>query len=123
MPSVGNRRPVLILILFLVFLCSQVPNAYSSESDANEELYEFLSSESTANAKLFEFLSNVVGLDLTKYALVPPSVVPPGFEDLSPLEFYTNLSEHFSTSVPSVNFTRNDQFGGLVEEEIPSFDF
>jgi len=110
-------------MLVLVFLLLQVPNAHSSESTANEELYEFLSSESPANAKLFDFLSNVVGLDLTKYAVVPPSVVPPGFEGLDPLEFYKKLSEHVSTQLPSSNFTRDDLFGGLVEEEVPSFDF
>ena len=123
MPLVEDRRAVLILMLVLVFLLLQVPNAYSSESTANEELYEFLSSESPANAKLFDFLSNVVGLDLTKYAVVPPSVVPPGFEGLDPLEFYKKLSEHVSTQLPSSNFTRDDLFGGLVEEEVQSFDF
>jgi len=120
---VENRRAVFILMLVFMFLLLQVPNAHSSESNANEELYEFLSSESPANAKLFDFLSNVVGLDLTKYAVVPPSVVPPGFEGLDPLEFYKKLSEHVSTQLPSSNFTRDDLFGGLVEEEVPSFDF
>lgn len=122
MPLVAHRKAALISVLVLVFLLLQVPNAHSSESNANEELYEFLSSESPANAKLFDFLSNVVGLDLTKYAVVPPSVVPPGFEGLDPLEFYKKLSEHVSTALPSSNFTRDDRFGGLVEEEVPSFD-
>ena len=122
MPLVEHRKATLISVLVLVFLLFQLPTAYSSESDANAELYEFLSSESPANAKLFDFLSNVVGLDLTKYSVVPPSVVPPGFEDLSPLEFYKKLSEYVST-LPPVNVTRVDPFGGLVEEESPSFNF
>jgi hypothetical protein len=96
-PLVGDRRAVLILMLVLVFVLLQVPNAYSSES--------------TAEDKLSEFLSSVVGLDLTKYALVPPSL-PPG------VEYPSNLSE----TLPPLNFTLDDQFGGLVEEEVLSYD-
>jgi len=118
----GDRRAFLFLTLILLLLSLYMPSAYSSETNENEELYKFLSSESPANAKLFDFLSNVVGLDLTKYSVVPPSVVPPGFEDLSPLEFYKKLSEYVST-LPPVNVTRFDPFGGLVEEEASSFDF
>jgi hypothetical protein len=121
-PLVEHRKAALFSVLVLVFFLFQLPTAYSSESDENAELYEFLSSESPANAKLFDFISNVVGLDLTKYSVTPPSVVPPGFEDLSPLEFYKKLSEYVST-LPPVNVTRFDPFGGLVEEESPSFDF
>jgi hypothetical protein len=105
-----------------VLLLLLVPHAYSSESDDKAELYEFLSSESPASAKLFDFLSDVVGLDLTKYGVVPPEVVPPGFEGLSPLEFYKKISEYAST-LPPPNFTLPDQFGGLVEEESSGFDF
>ena len=121
-PLVEHRKAALVSVLVLGFLLFQTSSAYSSESDDNAELYEFLSSESAANAKLFDFLSNVVGLDLTKYSVVPPSNVPPGFEGLSPLEFYKKLSEYVST-LPPVNVTRVDPFGGLVEEESPSFDF
>jgi hypothetical protein len=119
---VEHSKATLVSVLVLGFLLFQVSTAYSSELDDIAELYEFLSSESAANAKLFDFLSNVVGLDLTKYSVVPPSVVPPGFEGLSPLEFYKKLSEYVSTLPPS-NFTLDDPFGGLVEEESPSFDF
>ncbi|MEJ2240599.1 MAG: hypothetical protein P8Y18_00420 [Candidatus Bathyarchaeota archaeon] len=77
-----HSKATIVTVLVFGFLLFQVPTAYSSESDDNAELYEFLSSESAANAKLFDFLSNVVGLDLTKYSVVPPSVVPPGFESL-----------------------------------------
>ena len=118
---VQHRRAALVSVLVLG-LFFQVSNVYSSELDDNLELYEFLSSESTANAKFFDFLSNVVGLDLTKYSVVPPESVPPGFEGLSPLEFYKKLSEYVST-LPPVNVTRFDHFGGLVEEESPNFDF
>jgi hypothetical protein len=121
-PLVEHRKAALVLVLVLGVLLFQVSIASSSESDDNTALYEFLSSESAANAKLFDFLSNVVGLDLTKYSVVPPESVPPGFEGLSPLEFYKKLSEYVSTLRP-VNVTRVDPFGGLVEEESPSFDF
>jgi hypothetical protein len=110
------------LLMVVVVLSLQVPTAYPSEADEKAELYDFLSSESDANAKLFSFLSDVVGLDLTKYGVVPPEVVPPGFEGLSPLEFYKKSAENVS-ALPPVNFTLDDRFGGLVEEEVRSFDF
>ena len=113
---------MITLLMVIVFLSLHVSPAYPSESNDAEELYEFLSSESDANAKLFDFLSDVVGLDLTKYVVVPPSVVPPGFEGLSPLEYFKKLSENVSTQLPSLNFTLDDSFGGLVEVATPSFD-
>ncbi len=119
---VAHRKAALVSVLVIGFLLFQVFTAYSLESDDNVELYEFLSSESVANAKLFDFLSNVVGLDLTKYSVVLPDSVPPGFEGLSPLEFYKKLSEYVSTLLP-VNVTHFDHFGGLVEQESPNFDF
>ena len=122
MPLVEHRKAALFSLLVFGFLLFHVPAAYSIETDENAELYDFLSSESAANAKLFDFLSNVVGLDLTKYSVVPPSVVPPGFEGLSPLEFFKKLSEYVST-LPPVNITGIDPFGGLVEEKSPNFNF
>ena len=101
MPLVEDRRAVLILMFVLVFLLLQVPNAYSSES--------------TAEDKIADFLSSVVGLDLTKYTLVPPSL-PPG------VEYPSNLSETLPPLSSYPNFTLNDQFGGLVEEEVLSYD-
>ena len=101
----GDRRVVLFLALVFVLLLLLTPCAYSSETSENEELYEFLSNESPAYAKLFDFLSDVVQLDLTKYGVVPPEHVPPGFEGLSPLEFYKQLSEYVSTlPTPSNTF-------------------
>lgn len=69
------------------------------------------SSESTAEAKASDFLSNVVGLDLTKYTLIPPYLP-------SNAEYPSNISESLQTH----NLTRNDPFGGLVEQQVLSYD-
>jgi hypothetical protein len=121
-PLVGDRRAVFFLTLVLVLLLLHMPHAYSSETNENEELYEFLSSESPAYPKLFDFLSDVIELDLTKYGVIPPEVVPPGFEGLSPLDYFKQLSEYTST-LPPPNVTRVDPYGGLAEEEVLSPDF
>lgn len=119
----GDRRVVLFLTLFLVLLLLLTPCAYSSETNENEELYEFLSNESPAYTKLFDFLSDVIQLDLTKYGVIPPEHVPPGFEGLSPLEFYKQLSEYASTRPTPNNTFIVDRYGGLAEEETLSPDF
>ena len=119
---VKHRKVALVSVLALVFLLFQVPHGYSSETNENEELYEFLSSESPAYPTLFDFLSDVIELDLTKYGVVPPEVVPPGFEGLSPLEFFKQISEYVST-LPPPNVTRVDPYGGLAEEIVLSPDF
>jgi hypothetical protein len=119
----GDRRVVLFLTLVIVLLFLHTPYAYSSETNENEELYEFLSTESPAYPKLFDFLSDVVELDLTKYGVIPPESVPPGFEGLSPLEFYKQLYEYASTRpTPSIPFIV-DRYGGLAEEVTIGPDF
>jgi hypothetical protein len=94
------KRVVLVAALIVMFAVAtaQTPPAYSSES--------------TAEDKVSDFLSSVVGLDLTKYTLVQPSI--PSYSEDSP-----NLSE----SLTYQNLTLNDQFGGLVEQETLSYDF
>lgn len=89
---------MITLLMVVMFLSLHVPTAYPSES--------------TAEDKLTDFLSDVVGLDLTKYSVVLPSL-PPG------VEYPSNLSE---AQLPQ-NFTLDDRFGGLVEEEVLSYDF
>ena len=119
----GDRRAVLFLTLVIVLLLLHAPCAYSSEASENEELYEFLCTESPAYTKLFDFLSDVVQLDLTKYGVIPPEHVPPGFEGLSPLEFYKQLSEYASTRSQPNNTFIVDRYGGLAEEETIGPDF
>jgi hypothetical protein len=120
----GDRRVVLFLALVLGLLLLHAPCAYSSEASENEELYEFLCTESPAYLKLFDFLSDVVQLDLTKYGVVPPENVPPGFEGLSPLEFFKQISEYVSTlPTPSKPPFIVDRYGGLATEESVGPDF
>ena len=116
------RKVAFVSVFVLVLIVFQVPNAISSETNENEELYEFLSSESPSYSTFFGFLSDVVELDLTKYGVIPPETVPPGFEGLSPLEFFKQISEHVST-LPPPNITLPDKYGGLVEEEVLNHDF
>jgi hypothetical protein len=118
----GDRRAVHFLALVLVLLLLNLPIACSLETNENEELYEFLSSESPAYHTLFTFLSDVIELDLTKYGVVPPEAVPPGFEGLSPLEYFEQLFEYASTLPPPDNGLV-DPYGGLAEEEVISPDF
>ena len=118
----GGRGVLLFLILGLVLLLLHTPYTYSSETNENEELYKFLTSESPAYTKLFDFLSGVIELDLTKYGIIPPEVVPPGFEGLTPLEYFQQMSEYTSTLPPPTE-SIVDPFGGLAEEEVLSLDF
>ena len=118
----GDRKAVFVLFIVLVLFVLPTSYAWPAETNENKELYEFLSSESPSYTKLFRFLSDVVGLDLTKYGIIPPEVVPPGFEGLSTLEYFTQLSENVST-LPPPNITRVDRYGGLVEEMVLSPDF
>ncbi len=120
----SDERFVLFAALVLVLLLLNVPYVCSLETSEDEELYKFLRSESPTYAKLFDFLSDVVQLDLTKYGVVPPENVPPGFEGLSPLEFYKQLSEYVSTlPTPSKLPFIVDRYGGLAEEETLGPDF
>ena len=122
----GYRRVGLFITLVLILLLLPAPSALSSETNENEELYAFLSSESPAYTQLFDFLSDVVQFDLTKYGVVPPESVPPGFEGLSPLEFYKQIYEyaraHGTVSPPNNTFLV-DRYGGLAKEENLSPDF
>jgi len=93
-PLVGDRRILFILMLILMFPLLQVPSAYSSES--------------TAEDKIADFLSSVVGLDLTKYTLVPPSL-PPG------VEYPSNLSESLPNPLASSKFAPANRLGDTVE--------
>jgi hypothetical protein len=115
----GSRKTVFVLTVVLVFLLLPTPYAWSAETDEKAQLYEFLSSESAMYTQLFDFLSDVIRLDLTKYGVIPPESVPPGFEGLSPLEFFMQISEYVS-SLPPANITLFDRYGGLVEEEVKS---
>ncbi|MCW4015660.1 MAG: hypothetical protein NWF06_04760 [Candidatus Bathyarchaeota archaeon] len=91
----SSRWILCILMLFLLFPLSQVSSVCSSEG--------------TTEDKLFDFLSSVVGLDLTKYAVVEPYLP-------TDVEYPSNLSE----SLESLNFTIDDEFGGLVKKEVLS---
>lgn len=96
-PSI--KRVVLVATLIAIFAV------------ATPHVHLAYSSETTAENKLSAFLSGVVGLDLTKYTLVPFSFHPG-------VEIPSALPE----SLSSPNFTLVDRFGGLVEEEILSYE-
>jgi len=99
---VGDRRILFIILLVLVVPLLQVPSAYSSEF--------------TSEDKLFGFLSSVVGLDLTKYALIPPSI--PGYD----FENWSEFTDFLEEEMPEKNSIYPPEFGGLVEEEVLSYD-
>jgi hypothetical protein len=99
-----TKRLVISTALIAIFASTttQMPIAYSSES--------------TLEAKQFDFLSNVVGLDLAKYTIIPPTF-PPGYEDANITEV---LSDRAEKGLPSSSYP--SKFGGLVKEEALSYD-
>ncbi|MBN1784616.1 MAG: hypothetical protein JW815_02655 [Candidatus Bathyarchaeota archaeon] len=117
----GDGRTVLFLTSGLILLLLLMPCTYSSETNENEKLYEFLSSESPAYSTLFSFMSDVIQLDLTTYGVIPPENPPPGFEDLSPLEYFKQLFNYTSTLPTPAN--ELDPYGGLAEKKVISPDF
>jgi hypothetical protein len=73
-----------------------VPQAYSLESSAHEKLYDFLSS--------------VVGLDLTKYTMPQPSLMP-SYDSEKSIDFDENIDN---------DFRYPPELGGLVEQQVLS---
>lgn len=98
------KRVLLATVLIAMFATTtmQMPIAYSSES--------------TVEDKHFNFLSSVVGLDLTKYTIVPPTF-PPGYENVNITEV---LSDRAEKGLPSSSYPA--KFGGFVKEEALSYD-
>jgi hypothetical protein len=98
------KRCALVVGIIVTLVCATVQTSpvYSLES-ASEDI-------------MFNFLSNVVGLDLTQYALVPPQI--PGYN----FETWADYTAFLEAEMPDVPDIYPPEFGGLVKAEDLSYD-